>query len=80
MKDIIITKNQIKKELIIWLCSLGLAFIINLYAIFKYDTPWIELLTQLHVVLLLSILVFIVIGVVRIVIAYLKLILKSRQK
>ena len=80
MKDIIITKNQIKRELIIWLCSLGSAFIINLYAILKYDTPWIELLTQIHVVFLLSILIFIAIGVVRIVIAYLKLTLKSRQK
>ncbi|MBX3007046.1 MAG: hypothetical protein KF816_03360 [Melioribacteraceae bacterium] len=80
MRDIVITKKQIKRELTIWLCCFGIAFIINFYAIFKYDTQWIELFTQFHVVLILSLFNFFVFGIIRIVLSFLMSLRKSRGK
>lgn len=65
MKDIIIKSTTLKREIIIWIVALCCAVALNIYAIVKYDASWIELLTQLPVIILLSVLIYLLIIVVR---------------
>jgi len=60
MKDILIKGIAIRRELFFWLFSFAASILINIYSIIKYNTRWIELLTQLHVVLALSILIYLI--------------------
>jgi hypothetical protein len=48
MKKIIITGKHLKREFFIWLLSFIAAFILNVYAIAKYETSWIELYSQIN--------------------------------
>lgn len=52
MKDTIITAKQKKREIITYFICIGLAFLLNIYAIIHYDTSWKELWTQLPWVLI----------------------------
>ena len=60
MKDIVITKHQIYREIIVWIICLVLISIWNIIAIFKFDTQWIELISLWYVVIPLSILLYII--------------------
>ena len=60
MKDIIIKNTLLKKEIIIWIVSLVIAIAINIYAILKYNASWTELLTQIPVMILISVLIYFV--------------------
>jgi len=54
MKDTIITAQQKKREIVIlFLCFIG-AFIFNIVAVLLYKSPVKELLTQLHIVVLVT--------------------------
>ena len=65
-KDTVIKASRKKHELLILLyCFIG-ANIFNLVGIIMYSTPAKELFTQLHVVLLLSLVFYIVIAFFRI--------------
>lgn len=65
MKDILIKGSRIKTELIYWSASFVIAIIFNVYAIIKYNTGWMELLSQLHIVLLLSVAIYLLISLLR---------------
>lgn len=65
MKDIVIKNSILRKEIIIWLVSLVIAFAVNIYAIIKYNAQWSELLTQLPLVLLISILIYLLLFIIR---------------
>lgn len=60
MKDIVITKRQIYREIIVWIICLVLISIWNIIAIIKFDTQWIELISLWYVVIPLSILLYII--------------------
>lgn len=65
MKDILIKSGTLKREVYIWCASLLLAFAINVFAIIKYKANWNELFTQIPVVLLVSVLIYLLIFVFR---------------
>lgn len=65
MKDRIIKNTRLKREIIIWVAAFCCALALNIYAIAKYDASWSELLTQLPVILLLSVLIYLLILVIR---------------
>ncbi len=65
MKDILIKGTRIKKEITYWLVSFIIAVVFNIYAIITYNTSWTELISQIHIVFLLSILIYFVILPVR---------------
>ena len=57
-RDTTITSTMKKRELIIFgLCFLG-AYILNVIGIVKHGTPARELVTQLHMVLLVALVVY----------------------
>lgn len=58
MKDTIITAAMKKRELIIFLLCFALAYAMNIIGIIKYAAPARELITQLHLVLLIALILY----------------------
>lgn len=67
MKDTTIPASRKKKEWIIFMLSFLVAFFMNVYAILRYQRPVTELFTQLHVVLLLTIIVYALVAFLRLI-------------
>ena len=61
MKDIIITSKKLKQERNIFLLSFLLAFIINVIAIIIYSRPWIEIISQIGYVIVISFFIYLTI-------------------
>ena len=68
MKEIRIKISSVLRELAIWLLMLILAFFTNVYAIMIHDGQWGELVSQLHIVFLLSFFYYIGLGIIRLII------------
>lgn len=68
MKDLVIKGKWIKRELIVLLVLLLISVITNAVGIIKHDTEWIEMLSQLHVVVLLTMVLYVLTGLIRILI------------
>ncbi|MEX0686112.1 MAG: hypothetical protein WD098_08905 [Balneolales bacterium] len=66
MKDLIITQSHLAKEMKYVIAFLVIGFLMNVYAIISYDGQWQELFTQLHVVFVLSLVLYFITGLVRI--------------
>ena len=69
MRDIVIPSMVIKRELIILVLSLVSAFLLNVYSIIKYGTSWKELYSQVHVVLGVALLIYVLVFLFRIIIS-----------
>lgn len=61
MKDTIITAKRKKTELLFLFISFIAAIGLNVYAIIRYNTNWIELLSTLHISLILTIIIYCII-------------------
>jgi len=68
MKNIHIKSSMIKKELIVFLASIGFAFLLNVYSILRYKTLWTELYSQLGWVLVIGFFIYLVILLIRVLI------------
>ena len=68
MSDWIITRQRRNRELIYWGISFTIAFLMNVYSIVTYNTLWSELYSQLHIVLLISFVLYALIGIIRLII------------
>jgi hypothetical protein len=58
-----------RRELIIWFILFILSNLLNVYSIIHYKTRWIELFTQLGYVFVLSLVVYFLITLIRLIIA-----------
>lgn len=65
MKDIVITSQMIRRERNIYLLCFLLSFAINIVAIVVYERPWIEVLSQLGYVFVISIFFYIILWIPR---------------
>ncbi len=65
MKDITIKASQLRKELIIFVVCFVAAFGLNIYSIAKFETDWSEILGQLHVVLGITIIIYLLVALIR---------------
>jgi len=65
MKDIVIPSGVVKRELLILLVSFVSAFLLNIFSIIKYKTAWGEIFSQLHVVLVLTVVIYILVALFR---------------
>ena len=65
MKDIIITSQKLKRERNIYLLSFILAFIVNVIAIIVYYRPWIEVISQIGYVIVISIFIYFILWIPR---------------
>jgi len=69
MKDIIISAKRIKTELITLAVCFLIAFATNVGAVIAYKSPAIEVLTSLHYVLIATVVLYILVAVIRIILA-----------
>jgi hypothetical protein len=65
MKDIVIPSRVVKRELLILLVSFVSSFLLNIFSIIKYKTAWVEVFSQLHVVLAVAVVIYILVAFFR---------------
>jgi hypothetical protein len=65
MKDVLISGRRILREARIFLGCFVLALGVNIFSIIKYQTAWKELLTTLHITLVVAIVIYVLLGVLR---------------
>lgn len=68
MKDTVITAQTKKRELRIFLGCLVLAFLLNAYSIISYDTSWSEMYSMIGMVVAISIFLYVLQGVIRLLV------------
>lgn len=68
MKDTIITAKAKKREVIIFLSCLFFAYLMNIYAIITISGNWKELYSTLGYVLVIGLVIYLVLGILRIMI------------
>jgi hypothetical protein len=56
-----------RREFIIWLIAFLLSNLLNVYGIIHYKTSWIELVTQLGYVFVLSLLLYFLVALIRLI-------------
>ncbi|HDR67734.1 MAG TPA: hypothetical protein ENN61_01660 [Bacteroidaceae bacterium] len=66
MKDTLITSKIKKREIVVFIICFVAAYILNVVGIIYYKSPAIELVTQLHVVLILAIIFYLAIIILRV--------------
>ncbi len=67
MKDTIIKAERKKKELIFLILSFIAAFLFNVYSIIRYGHSFKEILTQLHIVLILTFVFYVIFAILRLI-------------
>lgn len=67
MKDTTIKAEWKKRELTFLIISFIAAFLFNVYSIIRYHHPFKEILTQLHVVLALTFVFYVILAVLRLI-------------
>ena len=78
MKSVTISSKRIKTEFYIWLACLVTALILNIFSIIFYNTKWIELITQLGYVFAVSLVIYMLSGIIRLFITGIKRIVQKR--
>ena len=79
MKDIIITSKKLKQERNIYLLSFLLAFIINVIAIIIYSRPWIEIISQIGYVIVISFFIYLILWIPRGILIFLSLLFRRKK-
>jgi hypothetical protein len=67
MKNIIITPRQIRREVIFLIVAFVVANLMNIFAIAGYDSSWKELVTSIPILLLLSGVLYFLMGIFRLI-------------
>lgn len=67
MKDIVVRSRVIRRELMLLGVMFVVASLMNVYAIVVHQGQWSELLSQLHVVVLLTLFLYALVLVIRLV-------------
>ncbi len=69
MKDIIISEKHLKREFLIFVACMAAMELLNIYAVIKYDGMWIEIVKSLGFVFTSALVIYLVIGLVRLLYA-----------
>ncbi|MDD4158232.1 MAG: hypothetical protein PHH64_02325 [Proteiniphilum sp.] len=80
MKEIIISAKRVKKELTWLLICFGIAFLMNITAIILYHTPWVEAFTQMGYVVTITLCLYLLLWVIRLIGALFGSFLKRKTK
>jgi low affinity Fe/Cu permease len=68
MRDIVIGQARIKREFLALSICFVAAVLLNVYAIATRGTEWSELLTQLHITLAVAIVLYLMLGIIRLMV------------
>ncbi len=61
-----------RREFIIWLIAFLFSNLLNVYGIIHYKTSWIELVTQLGYVFILSLLFYFLVALIRLIVGIIR--------
>ena len=61
-----------RREFIIWLIAFLFSNLLNVYGIIHYKTNWIELVTQLGYVFVLSLLLYFLVALIRLIVGIIR--------
>ena len=67
MKNIIITPRQIRREVFFLIVAFVVANLMNVFAIVGYDSSWKELYTSIPILLMLSVVLYFLMGLIRLI-------------
>lgn len=65
MKDLIITSRRLKKEIYILSTCFIIAFLINIFSIIAFKTPWYEIFTQIGYVIVITFVLYLIMACLR---------------
>lgn len=77
MKDIVIKGKDIRREFIVMFCCFIMAMLVNAAAIITYDRPWSELYSQIGYVIFMSVCIYILLAVVRVIVYFILSLLRK---
>jgi hypothetical protein len=77
MKDITIKKEFILHEIRIIITLFALSFLLNVVAIIIYNGSWLEIITQLHYVILIAFVLYLILALFRVLYLITKKFLKQ---
>ena len=65
MKDLVITSRRLKKEMYILSACFITAFLINIFSIVTFKTPWYEMFTQIGYVVVITFILYLLVAMIR---------------
>lgn len=68
LNDSVITGRQKVREIIIFLACFAAAFIVNIYSIIRFSTPWTEIFTQIGFVCIITGILYVLVWIIRIIV------------
>lgn len=80
MRDIVITPKRLKAELFVLLSVFVIAFSVNVFAVIKYGTPWVEIFSQIGYVSILTAILYAIHWVARILVWLVMLAVRAARK
>ncbi len=72
MKDLVITSRRLKKEIYILSACFTAAFLINIFSIITFKTPWHEMFTQIGYVVVITFILYLLVAMIRAVVFLIK--------
>lgn len=69
MKDIVVTAARLRHERNFYLVCFLLAFLLNLVAVVCFDRPWTELISQIGYVVVISVVLYLLLWIPRLLVA-----------
>lgn len=79
MNDIIIKEKHIRREAFWAAGCFAAAFAMNLGAVIAYDRPWTELLSQIGYVVFLTVVIYLILLIVRLLVGLMMRLFKRSQ-
>ncbi len=77
MKDMIISGETVRRELLILLCCFIIGMLTNVGAIIVYDRPFVELFTQIGFVIVFSLILYFALWIIRLIVMLVRLIVRT---
>ena len=65
MKDTVITAKMKRREIVLAAGCFLAAFLVNVYAVIRFGTPWTEIFSQIGSVFVISVIIYAVVWAVR---------------
>lgn len=69
MKDLVISGKRIKTELWVFVACLVAMELLNIYSIIRYRGEWTEVIMSIGYVVTASVIVYLLLGVIRLIVA-----------
>ena len=68
MKDIVITGNTLRRELLVLAGCFGFAVLFDLFSIIKYHRPFVELFQTIGYIITITVVVYLILAILRMIV------------